>query len=233
MKSIIIISPDYLSAIDKTMEKITMKLYGYGSWELAYTNLIHCDITELVGVAYVGESIDVGNKYMQKFLKNIEFSSRPVKILFCVNDDTERDLASLHGKYPNLKLCKLDSFYELTDQYILQNIIGNLLLFSSDAYKIENKVEEIDVSERNILNFRRFLSKEYCSIFDVDENYQEHKTEETNDTKLVKLLKKKRVCSLKHLNTDLVDSMISEELKNVKDDKLWCLYMITGGIDES
>ena len=70
MKTIVIISPDYLTAVYEESKKYSFLIQGYGSFKQAIDGLLKVNSNELMGVGYLGYSlplVDSNEKIWKSF----------------------------------------------------------------------------------------------------------------------------------------------------------------------
>ena len=133
MKTIVIISPDYLTAVYEESKKYSFLIQGYGSFKQAIDGLLKVNSNELMGVGYLGYSLPLVDsnerKNMEKFLQLCDLFDDKKRFVF-ITQIAAADLIGLAKKYKNVEFVKFDNETEVTDLLINQSLFGTILYLS-------------------------------------------------------------------------------------------------------
>lgn len=139
MKTIVIISPDYLTAVYEESKKYSFLIHGYGSFKQAIDGLLKVNSNELMGVGYLGYSLPLVDsnerKNMEKFLQLCDLFDDKKRFVF-ITQIAAADLIGLAKKYKNVEFVKFDNETEVTDLLINQSLFGTILYATMTPYKL-------------------------------------------------------------------------------------------------
>ena len=107
MKTIVIISPDYLTAVYEKSKMYSLLIQDYGRFEQAIDGLLKVNSNELMGVGYLGYSLPLVDsnerKNMEKFLQLCDLFDDKKRFVF-ITQIAAADLIGLAKKYKMLSL---------------------------------------------------------------------------------------------------------------------------------
>lgn len=142
MDILYIISPDHLSNIFSMVEDYQFTLQGYGSITNAINGLRSTNSIDIVGFCYVSAQLPTTEsqqfKELIRLLAKIDMIGFQRKILFVSKIPGEVTVASLHKKFPRLKLC-YSNVSEFSDKSIREQVFGSLLLGKYTLYQFESE----------------------------------------------------------------------------------------------
>lgn len=165
MKTIVIISPDYLTAVYEESKKYSFVIQGYGSFKQAINGLLKVNDSELMGVGYIGYTLPLidsnERRDMESFLQMCNLFENRKRMVF-ITQTVATELNLLAKKYENVELVKYDNESEITDLLINQSLFGTIMYATMIPYKL-NPIKE-DNFEYEITELRKGRS----AIFDYD-----------------------------------------------------------------
>ena len=140
MKSILIESPDYLEAIFKESDKYNFTIFGYGNVQVALQKIIQINSYELIGTAFVYDSIPKKDTTDYKLLLELlDKAALFNKKVLLVTRDSIAPIKSDIQKISNLKLSYLENQEFISDTVINKCIFGSLLLNTIKPYKLDKQ----------------------------------------------------------------------------------------------
>lgn len=238
MRSILVISPNYLHAVYNEIDKYSFHLQGYGSFKAACNGLIRINSSEIVGVAYLAEKLpDIDteeHQYAEQFLNLYDLLGEKKIILF-VCDDGIQSLSKTIQKLKNVEVFCAPIDGVVTDTVINKVMIGNLLLSISEPYKLkEESHQKLDSSSDFLLRYTPTIDSFVLDCLKpIDKLSDPQKTLENDavyhmyvdaGNSLFSLIRKKKINDAFCIQDARLNNMIEGMLNNVQDDELWCIY---------
>lgn len=145
MKTVIVISPDYLTAVSKESNKYSFVIQGYGNFELALKGITKVNSCDLLGIGYVGYSLPlVGTKELENmisFLKLCSMFEQKKRMVFITQTDASR-LRQYVADLENIQIAYFDNKQEITDTLINQNLFGTILYATMTPYIFDDAVRD-------------------------------------------------------------------------------------------
>ena len=139
MKTVMVISPSYLSALLKESDKFSFCIQGYGSFENAHSGLVKTNVSELIGFAYVGKTLPIENSKdyleMLEFLEMLDGLEEKRRIVF-LTISSGGYLRRLAKKFSNVEIFRVEGVQDITDTVIDKDVFGNIILFMGSPYKL-------------------------------------------------------------------------------------------------
>lgn len=238
MKTIVIISPDYLTAVYEESKKYSFVIQGYGSFKQAINGLLKVNDSELMGVGYIGYALPLidsnERKDMESFLQMCNLFENRKRMVF-ITQTVATGLNLLAKKYENVELVKYDNELEITDLLINQSLFGTIMYATMIPYKL-NPIKE-DNFEYEITELRKGRSlifdydceqllKEIEKMTTIEETLENDKVflyYSENKNKLFQTVRKYQVLKM-FGKLNIVAQKNLEELVNstVKNPEQWC-----------
>ena len=142
-KRILVISPTYLSTIDKQALKYSFDLQGYGTFQLALQNLKRVDWCNLLGVAFVSDRLPKG----EEFKRLISFCSilnkcGSYRFVFVTREVMDHQKFAVLKQYSSLDMRESSGHEYISDTVIHRQVFGSLLNGKEEMYKLKDDVPE-------------------------------------------------------------------------------------------
>lgn len=171
MKTAIIISPDYLTAVYKQSHKFSFAIQGYGSFEKAISGILKVNCGELLGCAYISEKLPIQGsveyKAMNSFLNAVNQLNDSKKMIFILQNSAQQVLTGIASRLTNVRIYVTGEVPVITDSVIDQNLFGSLILDNTDAYKLNAKENQSSSKTDDfLLHFVPVVSKNILSCCD-------------------------------------------------------------------
>lgn len=239
MKSVLVISPTYLTALHKESRKFSFAFHGYGSFALACDGLLEINSGELLGVAYVSDKLpEKGtSEYncMKKFLNLCDKLEDSKKFIFVIQEQASGINEVVKG-LTNLRVFATTNEINITDTVINQKVFGSLLLDNNEPYKLTEKQGEVKELGDYLLQMSPVVSKAYLMCLDEIVKIDDYQTTLENDipyqeylksdNTLLAMLRNQRIVKAFGLNDRHLDLQIAQRLDNLQDNNLWCLCKV-------
>lgn len=145
MKTVILLSPDYLDDLFNESEKYSFTIHGYGNPNLASRGLLYVNASEILGFAAVFEmfptegSVDFMN--FLSFVKKCDLLGIEKK--FVIVSRSKIPIQRLQKEVKWLKVEAISDLDFLTDTIINKSIFGNILLDNYEPYQIHPEVKMV------------------------------------------------------------------------------------------
>ncbi len=243
MKSVLIISPTYLTALHKESRKFSFAFHGYGSFKFACDGLLEINSGNLLGVAYVADKLPEKTTseyiYMNNFLSLCDKLEDSKKFVFVLREQAA-GVNELVKSLTRLRVFVTADEMNITDTVINQKVFGSLLLDNNEPYKLTDKQQASTEFGDYLLQMSPVVSRLYLMCLDEivqlgdyqttlenDLPYQEYvKTENT----LLAMLRNQRIARAFNLNDRHLDLQITQRLNTLADNNLWCLCKVIQGM---
>lgn len=250
MKTIIVISPEYLSAIYKEAKKYSFVIQGYGSFKYACDGLTKVNSSDLLGVIYAGRTIpQKGEKeytYMEGFLALCELFEKSKSILF-VTQSAASGFLKAAKSFSKSRILLRENEIEMTDSLINQGMFGTILRESGSPYVFDEKTfvgndYENDMSWK--IGLSPIVNSDISQILRPVDILESAELTLENDEPFQKFIKsgnrgfallRKKIIQSKYGITDKVlDEGISNYVSQISDSVEWCAVqtlMVGGGLN--
>ena len=181
MKTIFMISPDYLESAFNETEKFSFELQGYGNFVTACKRLPYVNFTDILGFVYLcNQPCTAGTKeyeVMLSFINLCNLSNTNKKFLI-VSKSNLNDLIPVLREYKNIRFSVLPNIEFITDKIFNKDIFGSILLDNYEPYVFhEEKPVSLGAYSSPSLGFRGVVP---AALFDVENKV--YVLENLNDT---------------------------------------------------
>lgn len=150
MKTIIVISPDYLESCFKEAQDFSFCMQGYGNFEMANNRLMYTNAQDILGFAYVCEEMPKSGskkyKQMLKFFDNCNLMQANLKFVIVTQGNIGSVLKDLK-QFKFLRFAYKESVEYITDTVLRRDVFGSILI---DVY---NPYEEIPTEVKDFTGF--------------------------------------------------------------------------------
>lgn len=230
MKSIILVSPEYLEVCYNEALKYDFTIQGYGSFELAAKGLLCVNASSILGYAYLGNALPADTTALHNFLYRCNLCGEK-KMLFAMLDT--KGIEQINVKdYPNLSFSVVKIEEVVTDTVINRDIFGSILLTNYKPYTLKDEHDDIpDIQHVYRLQYKPVFNSymleclKRVNLLDSFEETLQH------DAVFQKYQKDKSVLAAyrKHyirtyFEANLNTSELYEILETVDNDGLYCVY---------
>lgn len=165
METIVVISPEYLTAIYNETKKYSFAIQGYGSFASAVDGILKVPAKDLLGVACLLYSLPMSGsteyEALHQLLTTLTYFEEEKRFVVVTQSVTNRKSSGLFA-YENVDVMLFDSEEDVTDITINQVIVGNLLKKTKKPYRL-NDTEVCNLPEEIIndwrLQYNRALSE--------------------------------------------------------------------------
>lgn len=170
LKTVFMISPDYLESAFTETEKFSFELQGYGNFVTACKRLPYVNFTDVLGFVYLcNHPCLAGSKEydaMLDFFRLCNLSGTSKKFLI-VSKDNLNDLIPVLKKYNNIRFSILSSIEFITDKVFNKDIFGSILLDNYEPYIFRDE-KPVSLGDYSIpaLGFQSVIP---AALFDVEE----------------------------------------------------------------
>lgn len=142
MKSIFVISPDYLDALFDEAEKFSFAIHGYGNPERACKGLMYANVTAILGYAVVYEEMprtgSTEYRGLIEFIRKCNLLESGKKfVVVCRGPIT--GLEQVARKFKNLNFSLHPNIEYISDTVINKMIYGSILLDNYEPYILHEK----------------------------------------------------------------------------------------------
>ena len=237
MKTVIVVSPDYLTAVYRQSTKFSFILQGYGKFANAIQGVLKVNCGELLGCAFIGEKLPQKGTSefgaMIAFLEALNQLNDSKKIVFVLQTVASSALSELATKMKNLRIFAAANVPLITDEVIDQQIFGSLVPDAAPAYRLEETEENRQVYSNDfLLHYVPIANKsvfDCCS--DVDrqetlqltlENDKVYQSLLAKGNNLLSSIRKERIQKLFGIKDKRLSLAIDGMVKDLAPD-LWCL----------
>lgn len=145
METIVVVSPEYLTAIYNETKKYSFAIQGYGSFADAVKGILKVPAKDLLGVACLVYSLPMPGsteyKALQQLLTTLTYFEDEKRFVVVTQNATNRKGSELF-KYEHVDVMLFDSEEDVTDITINQTIVGNLLKKTKKPYHLNDTVEQ-------------------------------------------------------------------------------------------
>lgn len=241
MKTILVISPDYLSAIYKESKKYSFMIQGYGSFELACAGITKLNCKDLLGVVYVSYTTPkLGTrdyKFMKEFLNYCEIMEESKSILF-VTQITAPEIHSLARDFSNVSIHIAESQTLITDAVINRKVFGFILKQNYKPFdlmldvKSERAVEETEdwkMQRSFIVNSQIQECLQRIEVLDTPELTLENDTPfqhfMQSGNHLLLLIRKKLILDTFGVRDDILLNTITQKINELEDPVEWSVLL--------
>lgn len=137
MKSIFMVSPNYLETCYEEALKYDFTLQGYGNFKAGSKGLLKINASDVLGFVYLATKLPEDLTDLYEFLYRCDLYGKK-KFLFALLDTTGLGILK-YEDYPNLSfsLVKIDEV--VTDVVINRDIFGTLLLANYEPYALHEE----------------------------------------------------------------------------------------------
>lgn len=237
MKIIMVISPDYLSAVYEESKKYSFMIQGYGSFAEACKRLLRVNSGNLLGIAYLGENLPQAGskeyKAMCEFMKYCDLLEDSKKMVFVIQG-AEQGLSQATKELKQLRVFVTSGEPVITDSVINKQIFGSILLDTREAYKLqEDNSSTRDNNDDFLLQYTPMIGQMYLQCFspievlstaqETLENDQVYKSCKDNENSLLALLRKRCIQKKFDISDTRLDEVIKSSIAELNDDVAWCL----------
>lgn len=140
MKSVFVVSPEYLTAIKKETDKYSFAIQGYGNFELAERGFIKINAKDFLGFIYAKDTITENDK-----LDVIDFIERlllfdEIDFEVVIISKSKNKLAEIGNEFQGeaIKIkCVYD--YDYLDDQMLKAIFADIIYYKEDPYEFKSK----------------------------------------------------------------------------------------------
>lgn len=171
MKSIIVVSPDYLEPIFQESKKFSFVIHGYGNPEKAKKGLLYVNVSEILGISVVYDVLPA--KGSDEYNALIDFVRacnllESNKKLVIVTRGKVVDISQDVKKLKNLRVVAVQDLEYITDIVINQSIFGSILLDNYEPYLLKDETSNInnEIFSTTSLEFKRTIPDYIFKIFD-------------------------------------------------------------------
>ena len=140
MKSIFMISPNYLEISYNEALKYEFTLQGYGSCENGSKGLLKINVTDVLGYVYFAHSLPKDLASLEEFIYRCNLMGGNKKFIFALLDTSRINFLNLRN-YHNLRFGIVNIEEIVTDTVINRDIFGSLLLDNFSPYNTESSKE--------------------------------------------------------------------------------------------
>lgn len=241
MKTIIVISPEYLTALQEESDKYSFCIQGYGSFSLANNGLIRVNSGELLGVAYVSYALPSKDTQeytaMLKFLRLCDLMDDSKKMIF-VLQTSGAALSAVAKEFTNLRIFIRENEELITDATINKGVFGSILLDNTNAYKLEEPDKETTIEDKRtwLLQIDTIVNPgvlECMSPIDILGDVQltlendcvYNRLVEAGDH-LLSLIRKKRILKEFGIVNHVLNTAIEQNISTIADEATWCVYHV-------
>lgn len=153
MKTIMIISPQYLEAIFTEAKKYSFVIQGYGTFKLACKGVTKVVASELLGVAFVADNLPrEGSKEYESFIALLNLLSsmnREIKFSIVLKNNISNEYFKIFKQYDLINFYGRTGVENITNTLIGQNVFGSLILSTEEPYALKEK--KVEVFENPVL----------------------------------------------------------------------------------
>lgn len=136
MKSIFMVSPNYLEISYNEALKYEFTLQGYGSCENGSKGLLKINVTDVLGYVYFAQRLPADLSSLEEFIYRCNLMGGNRKFIFALLDTSRINQLNLKS-YHNLRFGLINIEEIVTDTVINRDIFGSLLLDNYTPYSIE------------------------------------------------------------------------------------------------
>ncbi len=136
MKSIFMVSPNYLEKSYNEALKYEFTLQGYGSCENGSKGLLKINVTDILGYVYFAQKLPADLSSLEEFIYRCNLMGGNKKFIFALLDSSRINQLNLKN-YHNLRFGLINVEEIVTDTLINRDIFGTLLLDNYAPYSAE------------------------------------------------------------------------------------------------
>jgi len=154
MKTIFVVSPDYLDVLYHEAIKYDFVLQGYGDVSKALQGLLQVNVSDVLGFVVLADNIESIAEDLYNLFFAIDLIESPKKLLLVSRGSNPFDIAVLKKDYPHVNFHQLLNLEVITDEIINREVFGSILLDNYEPYIFDNKKSlPIKVEKTEYLSF--------------------------------------------------------------------------------
>lgn len=142
MKSIFMISPDFLEVSYKEALKYDFTLQGYGNFVDGKNGLLKINRQDLLGFVYFAETLPENLEELLDFLHYCDLMGKNSMFLFALLNTKGLSAINL-AEFSNLRFVYLGIEEVVTDKVLNRDIFGTILLQNYEPYTFEEEKSEV------------------------------------------------------------------------------------------
>ena len=148
MKTIFVVSPDYLDALYHEAIKYDFVLQGYGDISKALQGLLQVNVSDVLGFVVLVDNIELIAEDLYNLFFAIDLIESSKKLLLVSRGSNPFDIVALKKDYPHVNFHQLLNLEVITDEIINREVFGSILLDNYEPYVFNDKKNQPTRIER-------------------------------------------------------------------------------------
>ena len=235
MSAIFVVSPHYLEAIYNESTEFDFELVGYGNFNNAMNGLRYVNVNDILGFAYVADTLPKKIENLYKFLNTCNLICRYKKklFLFCCHDQKGLKQLNLVDKYRNLEFKNVLDDDIITDVTIRRDIFGTILINNYQPYFFKGRPAKPALGTIPTLEYSFLFTKQTLSVLSSVNKLKDSKntlyfdkvySDLATNYPLLAHMRRRLILSMFSEDCSEEDRIIQEMIADVTDNSLYAMY---------